>query len=49
MSATFEEAGSQTVDDSLWSLRRVGLVRENGNVLEPTLAAIHAAEIIQRA
>jgi hypothetical protein len=42
------ELGRAVVEDSLWSLRRFGLVRENGNVLEPTLAAIRATEVIQR-
>jgi hypothetical protein len=37
------------IKDSLWSLRRFGLIRENGKVLEPTLAALRAAEVIQRA
>ncbi|HEX6688495.1 MAG TPA: hypothetical protein VF085_07500 [Solirubrobacterales bacterium] len=35
------------VEDSLWALRRFGLVRENGDVLEPTLAAVHASELFQ--
>lgn len=42
------ELGIHAVEDSLWSLRRFGLIRENGKVLEPTLAALHAAEVIQR-
>ncbi len=48
MSTALEDSRGHTIDDSLWSLKRFGLVRENGNVLEPTLAAIHAAEVIQR-
>lgn len=42
-----KELGRPEVEDSLWWLRRFGLVRENGEVLEPTLAAIHATEVIQ--
>lgn len=37
------------IEDSLWSLRRFGLIREHGDVLEPTLTALRAAEVIQRA
>jgi hypothetical protein len=42
------ELGRHTVEDSLGALGRFGLVRENEKVLEPTLAALHAAEVIQR-
>ncbi|HEX6689393.1 MAG TPA: hypothetical protein VF085_12135 [Solirubrobacterales bacterium] len=41
------DPSSQAIDDSLWALRRFGLVRENGDVLEPTLAAVHASELFQ--
>jgi hypothetical protein len=43
------ELEEQAIDDSLQTLGRFGLVRKNGDVLEPTLAAIHAAEVIERA
>ncbi len=42
------ELGRSIIEDSLWSLKRFGLVRENGKVIEPTLAAVHAAKVIQQ-
>jgi hypothetical protein len=37
-----EDAG---IADALWSLRCTGLLRQNGKVVEPTLAALHAAQL----
>lgn len=34
------------LEDSLGLLKSFGLVRENGKIIEPTLAALHAAEVI---
>src|SRR4029077_20820915 len=48
LSGSRVELERHTVEDSIWALRRFGLVRENGRILEPTLAALRAAEIIQR-
>ncbi len=47
MSNPREGQEGQAIDDSLWGLKRFGLVRENGDVYEPTLAAIHASELFQ--
>lgn len=44
-----ERMGNHALEDSIWALKRFGLVRENGEVLEPTLTALRAAEIFQRA
>lgn len=49
LSHSRRELRGHAIEDSLWSLRRFGLVRENGKVLEPTLAALHAAEVMRRA
>jgi hypothetical protein len=48
VSGAGEDPETPMVEDSLFHLRRFGLVRENGKVLEPTLAALHATELIQR-
>lgn len=37
-----------TLEDSLGLLKSFGLVRENGKIIEPTLAVLHAVEVIQR-
>ena len=40
------ETGRVAILDSLQSLKRSGLVRINGEVVEPTYAALRAAEIL---
>jgi Fe2+ or Zn2+ uptake regulation protein len=41
------ETGRVAILDSLQALKRSGLTRQNGDVVEPTYAALRAAEIFQ--
>jgi DNA topoisomerase IA len=41
-------ASSPAIEDSIEALRRSGLVRLTGEVIEPTYAALRAVEILQQ-
>lgn len=40
------DTGPTTIMDSLQALKRSGLIRFNGEVVEPTFAAVRAADIL---